>query len=63
MQYQCGLNSSPPTPCICHTSETLLGMLIALFQVEYIETTLDDVYFALKNNPKSYDEFNDFLIF
>ena len=31
-------------------------------KVEYVETTLDDIYFALKNDPKSYDEFNDLLI-
>ena len=31
-------------------------------KVEYIETKLEDIYFALKNNPKSYDEFNDFII-
>ena len=31
-------------------------------KVEYVETKLEDIYFALKNNPKSYDEFNDYII-
>ncbi len=40
----------------------ILYYLLYSKEIEYIETTLDDIYFALKNDPKSYDEFNDYLI-
>ncbi|WP_218257834.1 PIN domain-containing protein [Saccharolobus shibatae] len=31
-------------------------------KIEVVENTLEDVYFTIKNSPKSYDDFNDYMI-
>jgi predicted nucleic acid-binding protein len=31
-------------------------------KIEVVENTLEDVYFAINNDPRKYDDFNDFLI-
>ncbi len=40
----------------------LLKDLLSADEVEVVENTKEDVYYALTKNPKSYDEFNDYLI-
>lgn len=40
----------------------VLYYLLSSEEVEYVETKLEDIYFALKNEPESYDEFNDYII-
>ncbi|HIP66535.1 MAG TPA: type II toxin-antitoxin system VapC family toxin [Candidatus Nanopusillus sp.] len=40
----------------------VLYYLLSPEEVEYVETKLEDIYFALKNEPESYDEFNDYII-
>ena len=31
-------------------------------KIEVVENTLDDVLYAIKESPKSYDDFNDYMI-
>ncbi|BAK54410.1 PIN domain-containing protein [Sulfurisphaera tokodaii] len=31
-------------------------------KIEVVENTLEDIYFAIRNSPKSYDDFNDYMI-
>ena len=40
----------------------VLEELLSADEVEVVENTKEDVYYALAMNPKSYDEFNDYLI-
>ncbi|BFI74617.1 hypothetical protein [Sulfurisphaera ohwakuensis] len=30
-------------------------------KIEVVENNLEAVYFAIKNSPKSYDDFNDYM--
>lgn|GEM_PF-2397446 len=31
-------------------------------KIEVVENTLEDIYFAIRNSPKSYDDFNNYMI-
>ena len=40
----------------------IIHYLLSSKEVEYVETGLEDIYFAIRNNPKSYDKFDDLII-
>ena len=40
----------------------VLGYILHSDEVELVENTKEDVYYALSKNPNSYDDFNDYLI-